>query len=200
MAKEAAPRLDDGFGDDNIWRIYHGRQALIAGWDAQGVLPRRVFEAASYFADGLTAEETAEMMKTKPDETAECLRQAHDGLGIVATHQLAGFFPMDPEYGAVGDKKLGDLLESPETLGVLETMSVGRPVVEAESHIEVVEGIWTDIEGDVMAVRVANAIRGRYVQALRANPTTLKDEQVRDLTLPVLARLEPRIEREFFNS
>lgn len=200
MAQEA-PRLTEGFTPDNVWRIYHGRKALINGWDAQGVLPRRVFEATTYFADGLAPDEVAEAMQLPDADMNGYLHEARKRLGITTDYQLAGFFPMSPDYGAVQEKKLGDFTGDPQTLRVLELMSVGKPVAESDlqPHMEVVEGVWSDIEGGIMAVRVANALRGRYIQAIEAQPGAIPEEGITRLSLPVLAVLEPRIETEFLN-
>lgn len=205
---EYAPHLDDGFSPANISRIYHGLPALSVGRTPEEALTAKQYAVAEAAADGLTYIEVAETLEMRRGVVRTNLQAVHDKLGLRDSTQLAGFFPMEADYGAIGDKKLGDLTELPSALNILEAIAVGKrnsQVAKAvgastrtvREQVDRINQVWEDIEGPLMTVRVANAIRARYVQAIEDQPGSIEPRHIPMLTLPALAKLEPRIENEF---
>lgn len=205
---KAPPSLAEGFSPENVIRIYHGEPALLGRDVPANLLEEREFEAIACLADGLTQREVAEVLG-KPGELVErSIQRDRNRLGILDSLQLAGYFPLDPDHGAVGDKKLADLEAVPHGLDILEAISVGKrnkQIAAAaginRSHIRKrlsdMEGVWEDVEGGLMLARVAGAIRTRYVRAVEASPGIIQPKHIPLFTLPRLARMEPRIHREF---
>jgi hypothetical protein len=139
-------------------------------------------------------------------DTNDILREGRNKLGILDTFQLAGYFPLDLEDEAVGSRKLTDLAEIPRALDVLEAISVGKrnkavaaaagitgPAVRG--RLAGVEGAWG--EDGLMSVRIANAIRARYVRALESRSGRINSRNISRFTLSSAARLEPSLINAF---
>jgi DNA-binding CsgD family transcriptional regulator len=205
---KAAPALAEGFDIANIPRIYHGEPALIGGKTPAELLGGRQFKAIACVADGLTRVEVAEILERPTGEVEDDIRSARDRLGILDTFQLAGYFPLDQEHGAIGEKKLADPEEVPGALDILEAISVGKRNKQVAARagmstrtlrerLSDIEEVWEDVEGGLMLARVASAVRARYVNAIESKPGTIGAKHVPLLTLPRLAKLEPRIHSQF---
>jgi DNA-binding MarR family transcriptional regulator len=201
---ELVPKLNEGFGPANRLRIYRGEPALVNGHLPSRFLKEPEIETAYLTADGLSQEEIGEEMNVKEATVSRRLQRVNRHLGIVERHQLAGFFPLDPEDEIVQGKNLADLKIRPRNLRILQALSVAKPYEMTAREEKITRqtvarnayranDMWPDTRNPLDAIRVANAIRARYVEAIEAQPEAAVDIRVRTLTLPVLIELEPRI-------
>lgn len=197
--------LVKGFNSANVKRIYLGQPALIDGKLPENMLSKPCLRTATAYADGLTDGEVAEAMRTDGKTIRERMLVVRRELGVVALPQLAGFFPMEPGYGAIGDKKLSDLQKVPCALSILEALSVGKYhwqlaaekdiTQQAAKNYEGETGrVWDDIEGGLMATRVANALRSHLLEAAGVGPEDIDLNGAAMYTLSNLALLEPHMQ------
>lgn len=206
MSIELSDPLVDGFSPENVGRIYHGQPALVDGELPVDVLEAEEFKALSLLADGMTHKAVADALdETSIGKVRDSLQEGRHRLGIRDMFQVAGYFPLDPGSEEVGAKKLSSLERIPAALDILEAISVGKrnkQVAEAASlsgptardRLLGIEKVWK--EDGLMATRVANAIRARYVEALEARGGDILPPYALVLTLPTLAKLEAGILKE----
>ncbi len=165
------------------------------------------FKALTLAADGLTHKEVTDTLDLHSvNGVRDYLQAGRNRLGILDSFQLAGYFPLDTDDEAVGSKKLAKLEDIPDVLDILEAISTGKrnkdvaaasgvKGTDVRERLGAVEGIWG--EDGLMSVRIANAIRARYIQALETRSGTIEPRNLARFTLPRLARLEPNLINSF---
>ncbi len=203
MSETVSPMVE-GFSPENMDRIHRGQAALAGGHEARDILAPREFEVLSYNAHGLTHQQMAERMGIVDGTIAQYMATGKERLGVTERIQLVGFFPLGPEHRLVEGKKFADLGEGSRRLEVLEGLSVGLSIEQiatalgitsstTRAHVREVGEIWEDASGMMLSTGVADAIRARYVQAVEAEPASMEQGLLGDLTLPELRKTEPRI-------
>jgi hypothetical protein len=190
--------LQEGFSPSNIERIYRGEPALVQGQLPIDVLSAGRWEAVSLIVDGLTEREITEEMGIDKREVRLHIAFGLQTLEVVSRSQLAGFFPFETEHPAVADKELANLPKGPlETLQALSTGEPYQAIYKAPSGLAHLKQYWPDASGSIAATQIANALRARSVQAVEAEVGALDDKYLKELTLPVVAALEPAFSRLF---
>lgn len=202
---ELASDLATGFSPSNTVRIYRGKPALVGHKPPRDVLSKKELETILLVVDeNLTYEELAEARGVAVGTIRTQLYSGYKRLNLVARSQLAGFFPLEGEdrFETVVGKKLSD--QSRTQLSILQALSIGRgyksismergiALSTVGTHIAIAYKKWEEKEG-LGAVRVANALRAHYIEAIEDHPDIAPLRDVRLLTLPRLARLEPIIQ------
>jgi DNA-binding CsgD family transcriptional regulator len=209
---ESQDRLHNGFSPENIDRIYHGQPALTDGQLPVQVLTKRQFQSISHYADGLPYQDITEKLGIAYETLGNHTHKGYKRLGIVKRSQLAGFFPLSPDSEAVGDNKLADLLEeNPVVLDVLQAFSVGKQYAQIAAkygvkerairdYVYSVNAIWPNTNDEVLATRIADALRACYVEVIETHPEAAEEINLPALTLPVLAQRESQLRRDFMDA
>jgi len=158
VCEPAAVEDDPRFDPENIARIYRGEPALVDGREASAILTPKVFEAASYAAQGFTYQEIADKTGCKHPTAKDKVHEAYGQLGVLFKYGLAPYFPADPNDPLLDGKGLVDLKYRLSALEILEALSVGRYYGEiapergispstARDHIKDISKIWPNISG-----------------------------------------------------
>jgi DNA-binding CsgD family transcriptional regulator len=211
LVYEAAIENDPKFDPENITRIYRGEPALVDGDEVQDVLPPRVFEAASYAAQGLSYQAIADIMGCKHSTVKDGVSIAYSRLGVHHNYGLAPYFPLDPNDPILEGKRLSRLKGRHVSLKVLESLSMGLDYKEiavehgilhdsVRDRIKDVSNVWPGISGASRVIRVANGLRGRYVRAIEFVSGPVEPADMSQLAFPRLAAIEPAILRRYLGA
>lgn len=211
MVCEPAASGDSRFDTENIARIYRGEQALVGEREVSNVLSVEALEAASYAAQGFSRQEIAAKADCTPVTIKDRMRTVYGRLGVLSNYGLAPYFPLDPDDVLLKGKELAVLRDRFSALEILEALSTGQYYGEialsrgispstARDHIKDIIKIWPGISSTAQVLRVANALRGKYVRAIESACGPMEPEDMTYLTFPRLASLEPGILRRHAGS
>lgn len=206
MVENSASLPDEGFNQENRERIYRGLPALSHDKEPAEILTEDQFAVLRSVAHGLRVGEIAEQRDTSPVAVYKLFGRGYGRLGIVDRHQIAGYFPLDPEHVLLQDVSLTDL--GVGRLDTLQGLSVGLShdqlaadpnskymIATRRKHTRSISSVWPDVGSAVTGIVVANALRASYIDAIEGPTLAVPCENLDKLSLPELGKIEPVIVR-----